>query len=652
MTFYECLAKIFDVIDAIFTIDEDDYLGIEFFNDNARITVLDKITAIKLQLGEERYNNGLVSDYSNARVLINYPTILSNNLLQSTPKGVGIASEFNWEFKTQKPIEYIRDLWVKPYYENFIGDPKPFAINISKYVVDKETYDILPSKKGYNQSTDYKTLYKQNTIYYERGKPNVFLGTTYKGLDEITYSTFINAIESVINDVYGRTFSRGGTDTFDEITGCQYSISYYGTTNGRVKAESNNNKYKGEIYIKTESSKIDLPDFGNNLFGKIQQMGENDLTLTQEMVSYDRYNEVKKGDIYKYGLDDYIVNIVETKFYNDFIRKNIKFTRNFNQLSLRTQLDQQKRFFEINNTLVNKSTILLTEYIYLDYGEVEIDYGNISLNNLFFWGAMETIFSGSTSAVNSPVDLIYISSNELNSNVYVPFTAYPSGNMICYEMSYDNPISAGTQTTDIEKDKAYTTTYVPYTKESGELEKSSLTLLSMDNEYSFNRDEFPEINETAIDEKSVFKGKIENLKIYKQPNEIFGLNYQICFLPKSDKTYISRYLIDNNPLLIQGGFGGRVKVFVSTQDNMQIPFYCKKISQLDYVSEIELISRDIDDFEINTHKAVIRLRLGESLQNKSYTITDSKGNILFINNEQNNDTNNIIMTFYTSAKRL
>ena len=160
----------------------------------------------------------------------------------------------------------------------------------------------------------------------------------------------------------------------------------------------------------------------------------------------------------------------------------------------------------------------------------------------------ETSYSNAfTWAIYQEVGQAYVCDEDGNA-VYIPLSVYGAGNCLCFEVKFDDPISAGIKmdtstsgttywwaTSAYQKVFTGSTYYygtdVKYTDSEGYKQYFMVYYRANDGTINGNemREEYP---------KSYFMiggremGKITNIEFDKQPNEIFGLNYELAFLSK------------------------------------------------------------------------------------------------------------------------
>ena len=237
---------------------------------------------------------------------------------------------------------------------------------------------------------------------------------------------------------------------------------------------------------------------------------------------------------------------------------------------------------------------------------------------------------------------------ELQYHVYLPMIKYGAGNMICFEMGFDEPIKAGNQTKFGYEDNAWFfgggyrwfTEIIKYTNEQGFCDTCSVQIYDTAS-VSIN-DNMPIIttgNESGI--------AIDNYKVYKQPNEVFALNYELCFLPiDKELDFIGSKFINDN-------------FFINSlsRTKVSLKFYYGasnfKYSILDLKGEgntnADIVS--ITQELVTTTKIVLKITLSKTINTSNFALCEANGDILFASNRSVN-TDTLYITFVTSNKRV
>lgn len=673
LTMYECVAEVFRIFDAIFTMDENGVLGIEYFNDLDTTEIkVNKFTGRTLALGEDKYTNGLVAHYQDARIIEAFPRKdgeFAN--LRSAEFGVPESQDHNFI------VPHNIDIIVKcEVYGEFtinngaVKQNNPIAIDITRFVVEQTIWSTLD--KGTISQTDInnRTVKQANSVYYAQGDNKIQVAATFKSSWGITKYNLYEAVSTALLRMAGTESGQEPTEIFKgDWKNIKMRLVYIASVDGKVKTHSLTNKYDGETLIDQNNGAVDLNKMGLNMLGLSLKLGNPTLNATQKITKW--ADRIKTGQIYQYQGKLWVANVVNYTFLNGLIQGKVSFVQNFNALALRTQLLREKRMSNISKELTQKSEEVLTDFIY--YSTKASDFysdASISGNALHFQHEFLSFFIRASFDVdltgiyynNIKIGDAFIHFNQVDANqqlymIYVPMVKYGAGNTINFEMSFDHPMNAGNKTTYESSwwigSSKYFTTHVLYTDKNGFMDQVNIRFPQSTDQYDQN---FPIVtmNVNGHTNSSDFLN-ITNYKVYKQPNEIFALNYQLAFLP-----YLNREQIDflgsefiNNNAFVKDIERGKV--------NRYICFLGNKSSVLDTKVSSYLVKKPLTSVQNSiaygrTDKFSIILNfdsLTASEKNagtfKSWAIVDDNSNILFASNSET-DLNATSKTIYFITK--
>lgn len=686
-TMYECVAEVFRLFDAIFTMDSDGYLGIEYFNDRNATELPNntKLVGANLSLGENRFTNRLISYYQNAKQEITHPSKQSFAHLRTNKLGVPDNNSFS--YVVEHPIDQIINCevllqevritcgWGSSASTGFVtqvfvtGD---FVLDISHYVVNEQLWGTL--SQVYNES-DLKvnpyTLCQANTLSFK--------DTTIDVFNTFTFSNGVNfySIRAVLLCAYwwqlGLT-GAGTQGTLNDISifyivdpNNQWSITtapdyenirmrvtYIATLDGRVVSESASYKYDGESLIDQYNGAVDLDKMGCNMLGINYKSGEPTLNVNQKVTTW--ANRIKKGQILKFENTEWIANVCSYTILQDGLYSGqISFVKNFNSLSLNTRIIREKRMSQISNELTQKSEDNIIEYVYYDVSPLGFNNDTLSieptklLNGIV--GSFDYLFSDKSSfdGVDTGVLTRNIESHPPQW-IYMPLNKYSNGNGICYEVTFNSPIIAGYKTRKVSSsdvwfgsDKWFTD-YVRYADTDGFMDVASIGFFrkasSNTSVWSVEEDYFPYLNDD-FNSKPI---TIRNYAVYKQPNEVFALNYQLAFIPQNETDVFFYPRFFKESLFIDKKYCDRNVYVVTTQE---------KFSIFDLRADTSLTLYDVNDISIgNSNNIIVSTSQNFNLYNDGgVAIVDKEYNILFAYNNKNNGTSNHI-NIYFGFKRI
>lgn len=385
---YEAVAEIFKMFDAIFTIDNEGYLDIEYFNDAAQEEIEEPTLAGKNQsLSEERYTNKLITYFQNTKINHEFPN--ANNeeaLAYLRSKTLGVPGLNDYVFIVPKPIDLIRSVRIKSpvkfsknahifygghgesvyFYLDFENPMNYGGLDITSYVVEENIWTILPNGEP-PIDNDWSKLSKYNTLTYKRG--DNYIGVSE--YQETAVGTKTSRLGYVLNSAIKTFFGIGSTLDLDIINmtvpdwrNVKLYVSYIALVDGKLVDECIENKYNGESLINQSNGSIDINKLGLNMVGLSLKLGQPTLNVTQLFSSWD--NRVKKGQFFIDENNDRWVanNCVYTIIKPDLVQANIEFVKNFNGLAKRIELNYEKRLSNISNELTVKCEETYGEYIY------------------------------------------------------------------------------------------------------------------------------------------------------------------------------------------------------------------------------------------------------------------------------------------------
>ena len=451
LTLYECVADVFRVFDAIFTMDENGVLGIEYFNDldkehftNSNI----KLTGRNLSLGEDKYTDGLVAYYQDARTEESYPKDGSFAPLRSAEFGVPARSDHN--FIVPHSIDSIIKCEVilpEITYNETVFCYGNIIIDITRFVLEQNVWSML--NKGSITSDDYagRIVKQSNSIFYVKGDNKIQVAFSYKNEWNITHYSLFNALAMALVRMSG--YQTGGWKPTSDYRSEDWSLfkmrlTYITSVDGKVEIHSLVNKFEGETLIDQANGAVDLNKLGLNMLGLSMKLGNPTLNATHKITSWSK--RIRKGQIYEWTINDkktlWVANVVNYTFINGRLQGKISFVQNFNQLALRTQLLREKRMTNISKELVLKSEEILTDYVYYS-SEYYDDY--TSSSTYFDRSQLAYFIRDSFNIVGprSKVDDFFLYDDEEIDpitgevlGVYIPSVRYGAGNTINFEMSF------------------------------------------------------------------------------------------------------------------------------------------------------------------------------------------------------------------------
>ena len=286
-TAYECVAEIFRLYDSIFYIDNNNNLGITYFNDldGKRYDSLE-LSGFNLSIGEENYTSGLVAYYQDGRIEkeFGYAPIRSLEF--------GVPQEGDHHFVTDTPIEYIKEFLFRVTSGNLYTDFKQLATNdnigvevtdgvleldMTDYVMERSLWELANVTANTTDFANDPTLhYQNNTVFYSKGQKSINVGYSRSDWLNIKTYSLLNAINCAFWRMIGIQDSSVANvlkpytdDTYiRKFTGTYFKLKYITSVDGRTKIERLETKVNAntmDSLVDQFNGAIDLNKMGINI---------------------------------------------------------------------------------------------------------------------------------------------------------------------------------------------------------------------------------------------------------------------------------------------------------------------------------------------------------------------------------------------------
>ena len=465
LTMYECVAEVFRLFDAIFTMDGNRVLGIEYFNDLSKGEIPEanaKFSGRTLAWGEDKYTNGLVAYYQDGRYIEKFPKNGDWMYLRSVEFGVPEAQDHS--FILPHNIKGIVKCEIlSPYIHSTAGNSTShfdveanIPIDITDYVVEESVWSALDkgamTGNGYD---DYVTrkLKQANSVYYHENDNKIQVAYSFKNswnLNGSNYSLYQAALTCLLRMSGTNNYSElyPDTDLKGQWGSIRMRVTYIASVDGVEKVHSLEKKYDGETLVDQSNGAVDLNKMGLNMLGLVTKLGNPTLNATHKITTWD--NRIKVGQTYSYKDSIWVANVVSYTFENGYLQGKVSFVKNYNELSLRTELLREKRMTNISKSLIQKSEDIITDFVYFSTQTIPFDGDQIQFNNSYFRQFLLDSFKSSGSYSKLGDACVYRDPQDITATrvwgKYIPLVTYGSGNTINFEMSMEHPISAGNQT--------------------------------------------------------------------------------------------------------------------------------------------------------------------------------------------------------------
>ena len=564
-------------------------------------------------------------------------------------------------------LEEIKKLFVKcnikfrawKYYSNgldSIGDTTiTEEFDISDYVVVKEIYDLLPDRAGSDAVNEQKSqeLSQAGVLVYERGSNVVTLGT-YKIIFGFEIEKLRNAIGKRMNTMLENypVMYDGELVIPDIITVLDIITSYsdilfkaeyvpYVDTHAKIGKQNITNPIlaKTSVYDNQSEKVIDLDRFGLNLYGKINKIGNKELTIDTTVNSFDKLFNV--GDIY----NDYVVVSRTYQIFKEFIKVQYKLSKDYNNISERIAINRERRLYNIPIENL-KRDIFIKDYILASTAPLSVPYAKQSLLNSY---GLKTFLDTLKGPFHRRLFAAIVQTKTKSNTIYgpfeLPFYSYPMANTLNFKTRFLDNYSVGfsVQAKDGQILGGKKVVHNRYVDDIGECAELTINLACGKN---FVIDFEPQIaiaKALPNTDLSYYSGFLisneKNYKIEKDAFEHLELTYTIEVRPSiadHNIIVIGEALLEKNDIydrIIKGG----IKVYVSNDTYSVLENQNLKSNSTEATNATITVNSD-NTVTINNLNSYI------TENTKSWAIGDADGDLYLACN----DINQHIIYFYSS----
>ena len=563
---FEAVSQVLMYLDGYPVLTKDGVLDIRYFNDNNGVVVEDNAVDEKRTLSEDKYVNGFLSDYQNSLVnnTIVYPATNVFGNIQRSEVGLGddgLVMRVDYPIYKLKKVEVLCRYYVVAtdfngvtYTLNFLSS----KLDITNFCFEKAIYQGLLTKKEASAIPN-----KENTFVYSQGSNEIEVSATYQDLwlEKWNYDTLPDSVGFKMLGYQDQETLAENTN-FVQLSlnnavakaprDLKYRIEYETLRDGKLLIETSENRFEGSERLDIGQGGGDLRKMGLNLFGMSLKSGNSELIRTEKFLKTE--NRIKVGSLYYENGDRYIATSVNEVVNGDYIISTITYTKNFNKLSQFIALDQKKRFNEVDTELVLKSEDIYKDYLYFSLNENIPTSSEIHLTSDFLHEGLTNTFRANPN--KQRLDIIACNTRNLdgsNNNkygyVYLPFTPYGSGNALCFEMSFDSPISANTSF-QYNSSNQWETKDILYTSDNGFADVINLKFYKTKKNINGILDTLPQLDLNTLVGYGELVGSFNGLLYYKKPNETFALNYELlCLAYQNQDIFIGEEFIKHNGII-------------------------------------------------------------------------------------------------------
>ena len=322
--------------------------------------------------------------------------------------------------------------------------------------------------------------------------------------------------------------------------------------------------YKLSILSNQQARIIDFDDLANRGKGKINRIGNEDLSYSHLVTTPD--DLFKLGD---YTTENYIVSEVEYIYFKDYIIGKYSLTKNFNRVSKFIGVNSEVRQWEISTG----EQTLTRNLKYKDYCEINIHNNSTSVGSntgkaLMESGKdtiLETLYDASTL---EPVRAGYMVNPYSNDVLYLGASSNGSkADILHFEYKTLDNVNVGNRVVSngwvLDSITQDAIEGVRYTDEYGRLNElnswlvDNITEFSTLSEYVTQGKNFPIIT-ISTPRPDFQKVDLSDFPLEKDGGEILKFSYQVDFIPQLNKVLIGEQftkrnrLISENPLDTSG----------------------------------------------------------------------------------------------------
>lgn len=672
---FECLSQIFMYLDGYPVLTKDNVLDIRYFNDNNGTRIENNPSDIKLAMSEERFVNGLITDFQNAELnnTIIYPSKKTYSNIQA--KNIGIVEPTDYIMRVDKPIYKLNSVKVKvdtfnidysytvgttvikQVYSITYGD----FVDIVDNVVAEDIYINLPTHIN-EVALSSQSLYRENCLQWTQRSNEINVNETFKSFIITEYVmpyVVKSAIAKMIGYNMGATESSVSPDFTDVKTQLKYQIEYETLANGRLLIEGVEDKYNGAERLDIGQGGADIMKTGLNLLGTSIKTGVNSLIRTEKFTKHE--NRIKVGSIYYENGEKYIATKVDECVFGDFVFSTIEYTKNFNKLSQFIAIDQKKRFNEIDSSLTLRSEDVYKEYLYFTLNAPSNDLANdIHIKSTLLENGLINTFALNPQN-DTKIDFATCetknydgSSNGTFGKVWLPMVQYGSGNALCFEMSFDSPINANSNFQYDTTNSKWYSKYILYTSNDGFADAFTINFYNQIAE--FETDILPQVsNEMISSSYAINMGGFKNLHYYKKPNEIFAMNYELICLPyNNEEIFIGENFIKYNGIIGNAVPKQKLKLFISDTKLYSILDKQGIGEEQSGTFSISIVktqnNANLGSYALKINKGGQTYQLDKKIV--SWAICDENNEIYISANQSNDINDNLTFYIFTSHSRL
>jgi hypothetical protein len=439
----------------------------------------------------------------------------------------------------------------------------------NKRVVEKKIYQALENTTLNVASPTYYN--KNNVIYYSYREQNITQSGVYgvsSNLEVIDNVARIGIYEQLVDDgiIDPSTPLLDIVITInDSIENYKYQVHYVPIPNAvrlSISRQDNTDVFYNSTLIANQQGRIvNLENFTNNLYGRINRIGNSELQLSNREVNIDDLYDI--GD---YTDELYIITKKEVIFYKDYVYANYELSRNFNKISDFISVNSEVRQYEMGEQNTLNRDLIYKEYIEID--AVTSGTGTNSSQLMQSDGIESYINTFKVSSTDEPVrGAIFTDSLTETSDLSVAMSSNGGGNALIFDWRFVDNKSAGAfrQTNNLSQ---VANDFAPYTDKDG---LNPTFSMYMYNQYESGlletvvdsiADNLPKTDLTYVDK--IYMNNSSSFRLNKDTREVIGGTFLLQQKSKdNEKVGLGRVLSSRNRLVSENP-PTTIKMYYST----------------------------------------------------------------------------------------
>ena len=535
---------------------------------------------------------------------------------------------------------------------DYIDEYGDLVLECSNRIFEENIYRIqdVDSKINATDRLDPDKFYQSNTLYYTYRQKNILLGNTTGVWDTTTSIEIVARLQAFYmlqEDGY-----IGSTEDYDDyfvnfIDSNPYDYFSYQThyvpvpNSVRLSIDREDNsdvEYNSTIISNQQSRIVNFENFTNNLYGRVNRIGNSELQLSnREVSSTDLYNI---GD---YTDDLYIITEKEIVFFRDYVYANYSLSKNYNMISKFIGVNSEIRQYEIAEQDTLDRKIVYSEYI-----EVDIDTSGTGSdtskfdNGTFITGFMDTFL---VSSQLEPIRGAIFDSSETTNNLICDISSNGGGNSLVFDWQFPSNQFVAENIDNINSQRARN--FVSYVNSSGRMTSFKLYFYNKLITDGFNpdlnlelADNYPITDLDFIHTEYLSNSSGNNFYTLKDSAEIIGGTIAFKIKPVDvNKVIIGRWLSRRNRLVNENP-PTSIKLYYSTSEKLgRTDTFDIPSTYTNYGTVSPTLSYTNKTITINEISSVWT----------SWALTDENGKVLIGCNQDNEQLDTITFDFLNKA---